>query len=542
MKRLPLILLVVCILVCGGGMFALNKFRAAAMNSGPKVSDVFKVDRGPVEVQVVESGAIEAIRVVELKSRAAGRLAKLLRDEGDQVAVGELIATIDPTETRLQVDQNAAQLRGAEASLARQDIEIRQRRVTAATTLERAQQRVAQLEREAKVQPGLTRSSIESAQAALVTSEKQLDLLVKSTQPNERTSAQSEADQAQLNFDNAVKEQGRLDALLKQEYVSQREVDAQRLQVELARNRRDTARTRLARLAEQQLNERRQAEERVRQARSDLARAKAGTVQDSGKLTELKDARIAVREAQVALADVDALIAGRRQGQASVDQIRSSLSDSQRQLAETSIKAPFAGVITKRLVQEGELVSSLSSFSSGTPIVRLEDRSQMLVKLNINEIDVAKLREGMRATILIDALPKDSFDGEVTKVAPAKSQAEAGAGQGQVVRYEVEVRLDNPNGKIKSGMTAKCTMKVIDLAKVIRVPVDYLIKEGDKRFVMVLPEKPTPTDQGKKTEVKTGAESASFIQILSGLKEGVSLKRPPYNGPKRDGSSITVES
>lgn len=247
-------------------MFALNKFRAAAMSSGPKVSDVFKVDRGPVEVQVVESGAIEAIRVVELKSRAAGRLAKLLRDEGDQVAVGELIATIDPTETRLQVDQNAAQLRGAEASLARQDIEIRQRRVTAATTLERAQQRVAQLEREAKVQPGLTRSSIESAQAALVTAEKQLDLLVKSSQPNERTSAQSEADQAQLNFDNAVKEQGRLDALLKQEYVSQREVDAQRLQVELARSRRDTARTRLARLAEQQLNERRQAEERVRQA------------------------------------------------------------------------------------------------------------------------------------------------------------------------------------------------------------------------------------------------------------------------------------
>ena len=84
-------------------------------------------------------------------------------------------------------------------------------------------------------------------------------------------------------------------------------------------------------------------------------------------------------------------------------------------------------------------------------------------------------------------------------------------------------------------------MKVIDLAKVIRVPVDYLIKEGDKRYVMVLPEKPTPTDLGKKTEVKTGAESASFIQILSGLKEGVSLKRPPYNGPNRDGSSITVE-
>ena len=107
----------------------LNGFRqqqiAAASGS---VADTVVLDRGEVKVQVVESGTIEAERVVELKSRAAGRLAKLLKDEGDQVAAGELIAVIDPTETRLQVDQNSAQLRGAQASVTRQDIEIRQRR------------------------------------------------------------------------------------------------------------------------------------------------------------------------------------------------------------------------------------------------------------------------------------------------------------------------------------------------------------------------------------------------------------------------------
>ncbi len=539
MKRWGWIVLGVSVVLCGGGAVMLNSFRQQqiAAASG-QVGDSIKVDRGEVKVQVVESGTIDAARVVELKSRAAGRLAKLLKGEGDVVASGELIAIIDPTETRLQVDQNSAQLRGAVAGVTRQDIEIRQRRVLSASALQKARDRVAQLEREVRVQPTLTKSSIESAQSALITAQKQRELLMSSTQPNERTSVQSEVDQAELNFDNSARELNRLQELLKQDFVSQREVENQRLQLDLARSRRDAARVKLSRLAAQQLNELRQAEERIRQAQSDLARARANTVQDSGKASELNQARIAVREAQAQLADVDALIAGRAQGQASVDQLRSSLSDSQRQLGETEIKAPYAGVITKHLVQEGELVSSLSSFSSGTPIVRLEDRSTMLVKLNINEIDVAKLKLGMQASVVIDALPAEEFSGEVIKIAPAKSASASPTDS--VVRYEVEVRLANPSGTIKSGMTAKCSMNVIDLDKVVRVPIDYLIKEGTERYVMVLGDKPKKDDKGTRTKIKVGAESASFVEVLSGITEGQTLKRPSFSGPPRTRSGVTV--
>lgn len=539
MKRWGWIVLILSVLICGGGIFMLNGFRqqqiAAASGS---VANTVVVDRGEVKVQVVESGTIEAERVVELKSRAAGRLAKLLKDEGDQVAAGELIAVIDPTETRLQVDQNSAQLRGAQASVARQDIEIRQRRLLTLTSLQKARDRVAQIERENRIQPTLTKSAIESAQSALITAQKQRELLVTTTQPNERTAVQSEVDQAILNFDNASRELARLEGLLAQDFVSLREVENQRLQLDLARSRRDAAKLKLSRLPAQQLNELRQADERIRQAQADLARAKANSVQDSGKSSELVQARIAVREAEAQLSDVDALIASRAQGQASVDQIRSSLSDSQRQLGETNIRAPYAGVITKRLMQEGELVSSLSSFSSGTPIVRLEDRSKMIVKLNINEIDVAKLRLGMTSTILIDALPSDSFEGQVTKIAPARTAATS-AGDA-VVRYEVEVRLDNPTGAIKSGMTAKCSMNVIDQPKVVRVPIDFVIKEGTERYVMVLGDKPKKDDPGVKTKFKAGVESASYVEVISGVKEGTRLRRPKFSGPDRAGSAVRV--
>ena len=83
-------------------------------------------------------------------------------------------------------------------------------------------------------------------------------------------------------------------------------------------------------------------------------------------------------------------------------------------------------------------------------------------------------------------------------------------------------------------------MDVVNLSQGLRVPVDYVIKEGDKRFVMVMPDKPKEKEEGKKTEVKTGAESASFIEILSGVKEGLVLKRPQYGGPPRGGMRIGV--
>ncbi len=539
MKRWTWLVVGVLGLTCVGGVFALQSYRAAQVASTRgQLEDVHTVEKGEVLTQVVESGTVDAVRVVELKSRAAGRLAQLLVEEGDKVGSGSLIAVIDPTETRLQVEQNSAQLRGAQSSVERQSIEIAQRRILAKANVDKARLRLRQLERELVSQPTLTRSAIESARSAVENATKQRELWVQATHPNERTAAASEREQAQCNFDNATRELKRLEDLLRQEFVSLREVENQRLQVDLARSRRDAANLRLSRLPGQHTNELRQADERIRQARADLNRAQANGVQDFSKQQEVAQARIAVKEAEAQLTDVQALEAGKAQGQASVDQIRVGLRDSQRQLGETEIRAPYAGVITKKLVQEGELVSSLSSFSSGTAIVRLEDRSSMMVKLNINEIDVAKLQLGMNASVIVDALPTEQFTGQISKIAPARNQPAQGSDS--VVRYEVEVRLTDPIDTIKSGMTAKCTMNVVDRKGVLRIPTDYLIREGTDRFVMVLPEKPTKEAEGTKTKIEVGAESAGFVEILSGVSVGTKLKRPEFSGPPRSGARIRM--
>src|SRR5690349_17584308 len=113
---------------------------AGCLNLGAKkgVSKPQTVERGNVTVEVVETGSLQAVKTVEVKSRVSGRVKSLIVDEGQLVHAGDLIAEIDPQETQLAVNQSAAQVRGAEAGAQRQSIEIAQRRVTARNALAKA--------------------------------------------------------------------------------------------------------------------------------------------------------------------------------------------------------------------------------------------------------------------------------------------------------------------------------------------------------------------------------------------------------------------
>ena len=81
--------------------------------SAPEASHFPTVTRGDVEIKVVETGQIEALKKVEVKSKVAGRVSQLLVDAGSIVKHGQLLAKIDPTEINSQVAQIAAQLDGA---------------------------------------------------------------------------------------------------------------------------------------------------------------------------------------------------------------------------------------------------------------------------------------------------------------------------------------------------------------------------------------------------------------------------------------------
>lgn len=506
-------------------------------DTGPKA---IEVERGDLNVQVVETGTVDAVKAVEVKSRVAGRVEKLLVDEGSVVKAGDVIAVIDPKETQLRVDQDRAQLRGAQSAVARTSIEIQQRRVTAKSAFDRAKARLAQLEKELQAQPTLTRTQIEAAETAYNTAVQARDQLVTTTQPNDRTEAQSAVREAEANEANARQELERRRNLLDKGYVAVKAVEDAQLQMALASTRLQSARDRLSRLEAQQGIERRQADERVRQTKADLERAKANAIQDDIKRKEFESAQAALEEARAGLRDVQVLERSRDQSRATVDQLQSVLRDSQRQLGETDIVAPLSGVVTKKLIQEGELVSSLSSFSSGTPIVRIEDRAAMLVQLDINEIDVAKLKLGMEAEVTVDALPDHVFKGRITKIAPASKatgQTSQTSGQSPVVKYGVEVRIEGGDERLKSGMSAKCVMNAMTRKNVLKVPAEYVGTKDGKTYLAIKPETATSTDADR-VYVKTGLETAAYVEIVSGVSAGTKIYKPLFRGPARKGAQF----
>lgn len=534
MKKTGIIVVIALIVVCGGGGYALMQMRGAAKEAEKnKVSDVIEVKKGDLVVQVVENGTVDAVKSVEVKSRVSGRLAKLLVDEGDTVKQGQLVAVIDQRETKLQVDQNAAQVRGAQASLTRTGVDIKQRKITAAASLRQAEIRVKQLEEELKIQPTLTSTAIRSAETAYNTAVQARAQLSSATHPNERSVLESQVREAQANLDNAQQEEQRRKELLDKGYVSVRDYQTAQLQLEVARTRLENARDQLSRLNDKQTNELHQADERVKQTEADLQRAKANSIQDVTKRQDYENALAALRQARAGLLEVDALQATRMQGAAQVDQLRSALGESQRQFGETEIKAPMTGVVSRRSVELGEQVASISGFSNGTSILTIEDRNSLRVKLEINEIDVAKIKVGMPATVEVDAFPDAKFDGVVKKIAPSATVGATGQSADAVVKYKVEVYLDKPDNRLRSGMSAKVTIVPMKRENIIIVPVEYVGKDDKGSFVVLAPA--TKTAQGQTVRVTVGAATGANVEILSGISVGAKLTKPVYKGPPRKG-------
>lgn len=497
-----------------------------------------KVTRGDVSIQVVETGTIDAVKNVEVKSRVSGRLKKLLVDEGDMVTAGQLIAIIDPQETQLQVRQNRAQVRGAESRVAQTEIEILQRRATAAAGVKQAELRLAQLERELRAQPILTTANITSAKAALDSAKNELNRLSQSSQPNQRVATEVAVKEAEANFSNAKADYDRQVELKNNGFVSQKVVENSSLSLELARVRLQQAKQNLDTLGRSQNIELQTARESLLRAQAAYDQALANRFQDEVKRKEFQSAQADLTKARVALRDVDTLRQSNVQNRASVDQLRSVLDDSLRQLGETEIRAPMSGIVSQKLMQEGELVSGLSSFNAGTAIVRIEDRNTMRVNLNVNEIDTARLSENLQAKINVDAVPGVSFDGYVKKISPtsiAASQSTSGTSNADaVVKYEVEIWLKNSDNRLRSGMSARCTLDVTSKKGVLTLPADFVGKDAQGDYVEIPaadPKKGKPTRKPVTVGLKTNAK----VEIVSGLTEGETVTKPKFTGPSRSG-------
>ena len=211
----------------------------------------------------------------------------------------------------------------------------------------------------------------------------------------------------------------------------------------------------------------------VAQTDAQLRSAQASVTRSEAQLrtskVELDRIRRLFAEQLASQADVDAaqgkydIIAAELVGaKAAISQISAQLSYSRTNLAYTKIFAPIDGVVITRSIDPGQTVAA--SFQAPVLFVIAQDLSKMRVMAEIDEADVGKLKEGMKAEATVDAFPGLSFQGTVIQVrySPNSSQG--------VVTYSAVVDVDNPDKKLRPGMTALVTVKTHESHGVVRLP------------------------------------------------------------------------
>ncbi len=258
------------------------------------------------------------------------------------------------------------------------------------------------------------------------------------------------------------------------------------------------------------------AREDEKQKKAELARLEKLT----GELvteSELSAARLTARLAEEKCKQAEAalvLIKGRKEGdvklaEAEVLKAKVSLDDAEERLRDTEIRAPMKGILLKKLVEEGQIVASgISASTGGTPLAVVADVSKLHVVSNIDETDILKLKLDQPAEITLLSGSSDRFKGRVELIPP---QAELDS---NIIVFKVRIGMDGKVfGRAYAGMTASVSILVAEKKNALLVPSEAIRVDGRKKVVYI------PEGTGSKpVVVRTGLDNGLRTEIMDGLE------------------------
>jgi HlyD family secretion protein len=201
-------------------------------------------------------------------------------------------------------------------------------------------------------------------------------------------------------------------------------------------------------------------------AQGNLAKARA-QAEDARRQAERNRALverklIAQADYDTAQSNADAAAAGVEAAAGAVAQTRAALHQAEINLAYTDILSPTNGVVISRNVDVGQTVAA--SLQAPTIFVIAEDLAKMQVDTSVAEADVGRLRAGMTASFTVDAYPSEIFRGTVRQIRNSPQTVQ------NVVTYDAVIDVDNPELKLRPGMTANVTFVYAEKDDILKIP------------------------------------------------------------------------
>ena len=260
-----------------------------------------------------------------------------------------------------------------------------------------------------------------------------------------------------------------------------------------------------------------------------------------------------------------------------IQQEQATLETDRYNLSKVRIESPITGVVTRRNIEEGEMVVVGTMNNAGTVLLTIADMSVIEAEVDVDETDIPQVKLGQMAKITIDAIPDRTFTGKVTEIGNSPIQTTTGqqASSSQATNFKVVVTVDSEIPDVRPGFT--CTaeittatrtsvlalpiqattvreMVVDDKGEIVRTPVD---PKRPQRAGGVQASELQPGQSRKELEgvfvvrdgkavfspVKTGIAGEKYFEAVSGVKEGDNVIIGPFSSVRElgDGAAVKVE-
>lgn len=212
-------------------------------------------------------------------------------------------------------------------------------------------------------------------------------------------------------------------------------------------------------------------------------------------ILQLAQAELNLIKTQDPYREVDFAIA-----ETGVEQARAGLELAQIQLDNTTVEAPFDGVVAELLISQGSTVGPQS------PVARFVS-SDIEVEIEIEENRINQVFEGQNVSLRLTAYPGQDFPATVTSIAPTADE--------NTRTFTVKVTPVDAEAQLRSGMFADVSVLAAERDDVTLIPRDALVQQGDKQFVYVIEQ-----GQAQQRDVEVGISDGTQVEILSGLEPG----------------------
>jgi HlyD family secretion protein len=247
--------------------------------------------------------------------------------------------------------------------------------------------------------------------------------------------------------------------------------------------------------------------------------------------------------------DLDNARAAYGSSQEGVRQAEAGLLQADTDLSHTTLVSPIDGKVVELNAREGEVVITGTMNNPGSVIAVIADLSEILVVAEVNETEVVGIRSGQAAKVHVDAVSDHDYRGHVSEIGSSAAVRQNG---GTGIRYfRVKVQIDDPDDRLRPGMTSQVSIVTSSVGSEIAVPIQSVVervpgaKPDDldsenlpkKKYVFVV-----TNDKVKQTEVTTGISDATRVVLASGIKAGEQVVTGPFRMLKklRDGDAVRI--